>query len=193
MAVLDWLQQLLGGAPQVAPRAAMPRLLAVGASTDYGDVSGDAPSTRDNRDQHWLAPGQPRGLSSPAGPFAGRGTFLHPNEAGIFGWQGRTISPGDEVIRPGDGRAFTAPYMPNASGDEYQRRLNQQIIPSWRSFPEANGGVRISYPGAVPPAAPPRQQPQIDDSLIQLLRKYGLLSPLAAGGGLLDTGQEPPT
>jgi hypothetical protein len=32
-----------------------------------------------------------------------------------------------------------------------------------------------------------------DDSLIQILRKYGILPPLATGGGLLATQQEPPT
>jgi hypothetical protein len=32
-----------------------------------------------------------------------------------------------------------------------------------------------------------------DDSLIEILRKYGILPPLAAGGGLLAAGQEPPT
>lgn len=135
----DWLQQLLGGD---APGMAM--LRRVGAGADYMDDPGGAPTTLprgDNRDQHWLAPGQPGGLSSAAGPFAGRGTFLHPNELGIYGWQGRTIPPGDEVIRPGDERAFAAPYMPTASPYEYTRNDNwTEILRKYGLLPPVAGG-----------------------------------------------------
>jgi hypothetical protein len=32
-----------------------------------------------------------------------------------------------------------------------------------------------------------------DPSIIEILRKYGILGPVAAGGGLLGTSSEPPT
>jgi hypothetical protein len=82
----------------------------------------DSPiAPRDNRDMLVQAPGQS------VFPKQGFGLLLHPNAAGIYGYENRPPPPGDVVLSSGDAPSHNA-YMPKAARDEVVRGFNDYTL-----------------------------------------------------------------